>query len=159
MNTVHSLVYQPGPSEHTPPYRYNRVAANCITLRAGHGIEGDHKAGRNPQRQLNIMSLDHLRALEAEGWQVGPGQLGEQIVLSGVDVAALPPGSRLQLGDSAVVEVHKLRTGCDWLALIQGKNPADAAGRLGVMASVVASGPVCAGAPVAVLLSAEQAEA
>ena len=38
---------------------------------------------------------------------------------------------------SAIVEINKQRTGCEWLAAIQGKQPEDAAGRLGIMGSVV----------------------
>jgi MOSC domain-containing protein YiiM len=150
MATIHSLVYQPEPSVHREPFHYTRIPAQHLALRAGHGIEGDRKAGHNPKRHLNIMSLEHIQALEQEGWHAAPGELGEQIVVRGLDVAALPPGTRIQLGESAVVEVTSLRTGCDWLAQIQGKNPADAAGRLGVMASVVASGSISVGAPVVV---------
>jgi len=157
MSSIHSLVYQPAPSEHTPPYHYNRVPVDCVNLIAGHGIEGDQKAGHNPNRHLNILSLDDVHSLAQEGWQAEPGQLGEQVVVSGLDVASLEPGTRLQFGDSAVIEVVKLRTGCDWLQLIQGKNPEDAARRLGVMARVVASGAVCTGAPVVVLQTAAQA--
>ncbi len=157
MSSIHSLVYQPEPSEHTPPYHYNRVPVDCVNLIAGHGIEGDRKAGHHPDRHLNIMSLDDVRSLAQEGWKTEPGQLGEQIVISGLDIASLAPGTRLQFGDSAVIEVVKLRTGCDWLELIQGKKPADAAGRLGVMARVVASGAVCTGAQVVVIQTAAQA--
>jgi MOSC domain-containing protein YiiM len=151
MITVHSLVYQPSQSEQTAPYHYNRVVTDCLNLIAGHGIEGDYKAGRNPRRHVNIMSLETLRELEREGWQVGPGQLGEQIVISGLDIATLPPGSQIRLGDSAVVEITKLRTGCEWLEQIQGKTPDDAAGRLGALGSVITSGSVCVGAPVVVI--------
>jgi len=157
MSAIHSLVYQPEPSEHTPPYHYTRVPVECVTLRAGHGIEGDCKAGHKPDRQLNIMSLDHLLALEQEGWRVGPGALGEQIVVRGLDVVALGPGTRLQLGESAVVELTAPRTGCGWLEQIQGKKREDAAERLGMMATVLTGGSVCVGAPV-VVLAAEPAE-
>ena len=159
MSMIHSIVYQPGPSEHTPPYHYNRVPIDCANLIAGHGIEGDYKAGHNPNRHVNIMSLEALRTLAQEGWKVAPGQLGEQITVSGLDVAALPPGTRISLGESAIVEVQKQRTGCEWLAAIQDKNPEEAAGRLGVLVSVVQGGSVCRGGPVSVIETTEQEQA
>jgi MOSC domain-containing protein YiiM len=97
------------------------------------------------------MSLATLQALAQEGWQTGPGKMGEQIVIDGIDVAALEPGARLRLGASAVIEVNFLRTPCEWLAQIQDKNHEDAIGRVGVMASVIASGDVWVGDAVAVL--------
>jgi MOSC domain-containing protein YiiM len=157
MGTIHCLTYQTSPSEHKEPYHYNRTPADCLRLIAGHGIEGDFKAGRNPKRQLNVMALESLQALSQEGWHVGPGEMGEQIVLRGVDLMALAPGSRLRLGDSAVIEINFARTGCDWLAAIQSHDPQDAANRLGMMASVIESGDICVGAPVAVIHTPEVA--
>ena len=49
------------------------------------------------------------------------------------------------------------RTGCDWLAAIQSHDPQDAANRLGMMASVIESGDICVGAPVAVIHTPEVA--
>jgi hypothetical protein len=73
--TIFSLVYQPAPSEHQPPYRYNRVPTETVKLVAGLGIEGDQKAGHNPKRHLNIMSSEHQAELSREGYRAGPGEL------------------------------------------------------------------------------------
>lgn len=151
MASVYSLVYQPSESVYAEPYHYNRVRIGEVKLIAGHGIEGDLKAGHNPNRQLNVMSYEALETLRAEGFRTDPGELGEQIILQGLDVRTLEPGDRLQLGDSAVVEFVKLRTGCDWFELVQGKPREQAAGRIGMMARVIVGGQVREGDAVTVL--------
>jgi MOSC domain-containing protein YiiM len=46
------------------------------------------------------------------GYTVRPGELGENITTSGIDLLGLPTGTLLHLGDRAVVEVTGLRNPC-----------------------------------------------
>jgi MOSC domain-containing protein YiiM len=151
MITIHSLCYQPTLSEDKAPFHYTRIPVNSVNLIAGHGIEGDRKAGHNPKRQLNIMSYETVAILQGEGYKAQPGELGEQIIVNGIDIAALPSGTRLQLGESAVIEVVNARTGCDWFEKIQEKPKANTVGRLGMMATVIENGIVRVGDEVRVL--------
>lgn len=141
MITITSLTYQPDRSSHEPPYRYNRVPVDTFTLIAGHGIEGDFKAGRNPRRQLNIMDADMVNQLRSEGYKTAPGELGEQMVIAELDVMSLQSGDRLHIGD-AIIEITKPREPCDWFELIQDKPYQEAEGRVGVLAAVIAGGIV-----------------
>jgi MOSC domain-containing protein YiiM len=77
--------------------------------------------------------------------------MGEQIVIRGLDVARLAEGDRLQIGEHACVEIVSHRTGCTHFEHIQGKSRQLAAGRLGVMARVVAGGAIRAGDTVKLL--------
>lgn len=144
------LLYQPAPSEDKEPYGYVRVPRETVTLIAKHGIEGDCKAGKNPKRNLNIMASETVAQLAAEGFKTQPGEMGEQIQLSGIDVNNLKRGDRLQIG-SAVVEITMLRTGCSWFEKIQTFSPSVVKGRLGQMASVIEGGEIRVGDPVRVL--------
>ena len=147
MAEIVSIVYKPEEMEQ-PAGRYLRVPLEKARLVAGYGIEGDAKGG-HPRRQLNIMSADTLAALAAEGFTVEPGCMGEQIIVRGLDVDRLAAGDRLRLGRTATIEVIQPRTGCDRFEAYQGKHPKEAAGRLGVIAAVVASGVIRVGDPVA----------
>ncbi len=151
MPTIHSLAYQPAASSDNPPYQFNRVTAEKVTLIADHGIDGDRKAGHNPNRQLNLLSLATVQALAAEGWKTDPGELGEQIVISDLALETLEPGTRLQLGDSAVIEITMLRVPCNWLGKIHDRDHNSVIGRMGVMARVITGGEVALGAPVSVV--------
>lgn len=150
MGTIRSLVYQDKRPDQKPD-RFHRITAECVTLIAGHGIDGDSKAGHHPRRQLNIMSFETLQTLAQEGWRVGPGEMGEQIVIEGLDVAALGEGTRIRIGADAVVEIYDLRVPCSWLAEVQGKDHNAVIGRVGVMAGVVQGGSICVGDAVSVM--------
>ena len=147
---VASIVYKPEGGEPDPEDRYLRSPLRSAQLVVGIGIEGDRKGG-HPKRNLNIMSQETLDALQAEGFHTRPGEMGEQVVLRGLDVARLAAGDRLRLGDRACVEVVDQRTGCRRFEHIQGVSADAVAGRMGVMAVVVAGGPIRVGDPVALL--------
>ena len=63
---------------------------------------------------------------------------------------SLEAGTQLQIGD-ATVTITKPRTGCDWFEKVQGMSPKDAAGRMGQMASVTATGEIRVGDAVQVV--------
>jgi MOSC domain-containing protein YiiM len=82
---------------------------------------------------------------------VQPGDLGENITTTGISLLALPTGTRLKLGSSAIVEVTGLRNPCvqidrfqaGLLAAVVGRDASGAVQRKsGVMSVVVASGVV-----------------
>ena len=149
MPEIYSLVYKPKDENSTE--HYTRLPLESARLMVGHGVEGDLNGTGNPNRQLNVMSFETLQTLSTEGFKTSPGAMGEQITLRGLDIDALEEGTRIQLGDHAVIEVIKPRTGCDRFEAIQGHLRGDAAGRLGVMARVVVDGVVRVSDPVRVL--------
>lgn len=150
MIKVTSIVYKPENIISDPSTHYVRVPLEVANLLAGYGIEGDRKGG-NPKRNLNLMSFETLAALGEEGFSTLPGQMGEQIVIQGMEMGKLAPGDRLQIGAQACVEVINQRTGCQRFEQIQGKSPKLASGRMGVMAKVVTSGKVAVGDPITLL--------
>src|SRR5688572_14355486 len=130
MPHIASIAYTPRDVERKPADRYARVPVERSTLVEGRGIAGDVK-GKGGARQLNVMRAEALAELAAQGRQVGPGQMGEQLVLAGLDPAAFTEGTRLRLGRTAVIEVGIPRTGCDRFEHIQGTTKQLVAGRLG----------------------------
>ncbi len=150
MAHVVSIVYTPrDTAERKPMGRYARVATARAELVEQFGIANDAK-GTTTSRQLNVMRAETLAELATEGFKIGPGEMGEQIVVAGLDPAALAEGTRLQIG-AAVIEVGILRTGCARFEMIQGKERALAKGRLGVLATVVSGGALAVGDAVSVL--------
>ena len=142
-----------------------RVEPEGIRLVAGLGVEGDAHCGatvkhrsrvaRDPRqpnlRQVHLIHAELHAVLRAAGFDVRPGQMGENITTEGVDLLGLPVGARLRLGDAAIVEITGLRNPCAQLNRIQDGLMAavlgrDAEGRLirkaGVMGIVVAGGLV-----------------
>ena len=104
-----------------------------IRLLTGLGVEGDAHMGktvkhrsrvaRDPTkpnlRQVHLIHAELLEELGEAGFVLAPGQLGENITTSGIDLLDLPARARLLLGESAVVEVTGLRNPCTQLDGIQ----------------------------------------
>ena len=104
-----------------------------IRLLCGLGVEGDAHCGekvkhrsrvaRDPNqpnlRQVHLIHAEFLDELRAAGFDVAQGQMGENVTTRGIDLLALPTGTLLHLGATAVVEVTGLRNPCGQLNEIQ----------------------------------------
>jgi MOSC domain-containing protein YiiM len=158
MATIHSIVFHPLDREYeNRAGDFIRVPSGRAALVAGHGIQGDRKAGNHPDRHLNLLSQEWLEAVGPRGYKTGPGEFGEQIIVAGLAVEGLQPGDRLQLGKEAVIEVSKLRTGCERLEAAQGRT-IQGLGPLGALARVITGGEIAVGDPVVVLETTSKAE-
>jgi MOSC domain-containing protein YiiM len=159
----------------SPGHTMGKRNREAIRLVAGLGVEGDAHAGetvkhrsrvaRDPSqpnlRQVHLIHAELFDELDAAGFAVAPGRMGENVTTRGVDLLALPVGARLRLGAEAAVEVTGLRNPCAQLEGIQPGLMAatldrDADGNLirkaGIMAVVLAGGEVRPGDPIAVEL-------
>ena len=80
------------------------------------GLTGDKQAKRlihgGPERALCLYALERILSLQAEGHQIYPGSIGENVTVAGVDWLTLQPGVRLALGDEALVEISSYTTPC-----------------------------------------------
>ena len=159
----------------SPAHTMSKPNQAEILLVEGLGVDGDAHAGvtvkhrsrvaRDPSqpnlRQVHLIHAELLAELKEAGFEISPGQMGENVTVSGLDILALPTGTRLRFGSDAVIEVTGLRNPCAQLDGIQPGLMAamlgrDAAGNLirkaGVMATVISGGPVRPGDNVAVSL-------
>jgi MOSC domain-containing protein YiiM len=136
-----------------------------IRLEAGLGVADDAHRGvtvqhlsriaRDPTtpnyRQVHLIHAELFDELEASGFAIEPGRMGENVTTRGVDLLGLPAGARLRLGAEAVVEVTGLRNPClqlDGIApgLMKATLARSASGGLmrkaGIMGVVIAGGEV-----------------
>ena len=60
-------------------------------------------------RQVHLMHAELFDELRDKGFNVGPGDLGENIVTQGLDLLSLPRGALLRFGADATVEITGLR--------------------------------------------------
>lgn len=156
-------------------HAFSKPAQPSIMLIEGIGIEGDAHAGitvqhrsriaRDPSqpnlRQVHLIHAELHEQLRAAGFDVQPGELGENITTRGLDLLAMPTRTRLHLGESAVVEVTGLRNPCVQIddfrpGLLKRVIDHDAAGNIvrkaGIMAVVTATGRVRPGDEIVVEL-------
>jgi MOSC domain-containing protein YiiM len=115
-------------------------------------------------RQVHLVHAELHAELKEAGFHVHPGDIGENITTSGIDLLGLPTGTVLRIGQTAVVRITGLRNPCTQLdGFQQGLTAAvldrDAEGRVvrkaGVMSVVLEGGEVVPGDPIAVELPQE----
>ena len=158
-------------------YSFTKPNRDSVTLLAGFGAEGDVHAGvtvkhrsrvaKDPSqpnlRQIHLIHQELFAEVRAQGFEVAPGDLGENITTSGIDLLDLPVGTLLHLGDEAVVEVTGLRNPCYQIdhfqeGLLKQVVSRNADGTLvrkaGIMGIVAIGGFVRPGDPVGVELPA-----
>jgi len=114
-------------------HNFSKRARQSIRLIAGLGVGGDAHLGATVQhlsrlkrdptapnlRQVHLIQAELHDELAKAGFALAPGQMGENITTRGIDLMALPTGTRLHIGDIAVVEVTGLRNPCGQLDTIQ----------------------------------------
>jgi MOSC domain len=110
-----------------------KAGVESITFLAGLGVDGDAHMGVTVQhrsrvardasqpnlRQVHLIHAELHDELRARGFPVGSGEMGENVTTRGIDLLALPVGTRLHLGVQAIVEVTGLRNPCTQLDGIQ----------------------------------------
>jgi hypothetical protein len=156
-------------------HHFSKVNCQSISLLTGLGVEGDAHMGvtvkhrsrvrRDPSqpnlRQVHLIHAELIDALQDQGFAVSAGAMGENITTRGIDLLGLPRGSRLHIGEAAIVEVTGLRNPCIQLdkfqpGLMAATLGRDAQGKLirkaGVMGIVLAGGILCVNDPIRVTL-------
>jgi MOSC domain-containing protein YiiM len=146
-------------------HHFSKTPGLGIRLLRGLGVAGDAHMGETVKhrsrvrkdptlpnlRQVHLIHAELFDELRAKGFAVEPGELGENITTSGIDLLALPTGTRLHLGASAVVEITGLRNPCIQIdnfqkGLMAATLDKDADGNLvrkaGVMSIVLSEGDV-----------------
>ena len=74
------------------------------------GIEGDAHAGKW-HRQVSLLALEKIKAFREKGADVDFGAFGENIIVEGFDLRALPVGTRFRIGD-ALLELTQIGKEC-----------------------------------------------
>jgi MOSC domain-containing protein YiiM len=159
-------------------HHFSKTPALSIRLLTGLGVAGDAHMGemvkhrsrvrRDPTqpnlRQVHLIHAELFAELRVKGFVVRPADLGENVTTDGIDLLALPSGTRLHLGESAVVEITGLRNPCIQIdtfqkGLMAATLDKDAEGNLirkaGVMGIVLSDGDIRPGDAIRVELPAE----
>ncbi len=163
-------------------HHFTKTNQLFIRLLEGLGVEGDAHFGKNVQhlvrvredpnrpnlRQVHLIHSELHDELRALGFNVSPGEIGENVTTSGIALLKLPKGTRLHLGESAVVEVTGVRNPCRQIdgfqaglmaALLGRDDDGNVIRKSGIMGIVLSGGEIRPGDPIHVELPPEPHEA
>ena len=80
------------------------------TLIENFGIKGDAHAGKW-HRQVSLLALEKIEDFNLKGANVDFGAFGENLVVSGIKLNALPVGQKIQVGET-LLEVTQIGKEC-----------------------------------------------
>jgi MOSC domain-containing protein YiiM len=159
-------------------HSFSKESRDEVTLIEGVGVEGDAHAGETVKhrsrvrydptqpnlRQVHLLHSEVFTELAEKGFQVGPGDIGENVTTEGIELLSLPRDTILWLGDTAAVRITGLRNPCVQLdryqeGLMNGLLDKDSNGALirkaGIMSVVLYGGIVRVGDEIRIELPEE----
>ncbi len=107
-------------------HEFSKEIQEKVRLITMHGVDGDAHAGKYVKhrsrvkkdptqlniRQVHLIASELFTELTQEGYVIKPGDLGENITTSGIDLINLPKHTQLKIGESVILEVTGLRNPC-----------------------------------------------
>lgn len=149
-------------------HSFSKPAVESISVTAGVGVDGDAHAGAQVKhrsrvaadptqpnlRQVHLMHTELFAAVAAKGFEVAPGDLGENISTEGLDLLGLPVGTTLAIGPDALLTLTGLRNPCRQIngfsegllsELVYNDDDGNTVRLGGVMTVVVRSGTITPG--------------
>ena len=148
-------------------HSFSKTKQRSISLIAGIGVKGDAHSGKTVQhrsrvakdpsqpnlRQVHLIHTELHDELKNKGFNIQPGQMGENITTRGVNLLQLPTNTRLQIA-KAVIQITGLRNPCAQLdrfqaglmaAVLDKDEKGNLVRKAGIMGIVLTSGEIFIG--------------
>jgi len=129
--------------------RKEAIAAGV--LQQDYGLVDDAHADASTHRQVSLLAAESIAKMQRLGLNVGNGDFAENITSKGIDLVSLPVGSRLRVGDQAILEVTQIGKECHTKCAIYRQVGQCIMPEEGVFARVIRGGLVKAGDAIKVL--------
>jgi MOSC domain-containing protein YiiM/GNAT superfamily N-acetyltransferase len=126
-----------------------------------YGLEGDRQrhdtVHGGPHRAVALLGIEAIERVQADGHPIYPGSVGENLTTTGIELAGLPVGTRLAIGERLVLELSGPANPCN---LIGGSFRGGKSGRISILthpadsrmyARTLVEGEVRTGDPIRVL--------
>jgi MOSC domain-containing protein YiiM len=166
----------------SPQHSFSKSRVASIELVAGEGVLGDAHAGSTVKhrsrvavdptqpnfRQVHLLHAELFDELNTRGFQISPGDMGENIATRGLDLLRLPRRAQILFPSGARIEITGLRNPCGQLdqfspglmkAVLERNPDGTLSRKAGVMAVVLEGGIVRAGDKIYTTLPGEPHEA
>jgi len=122
-----------------------------IGLKENYGFEGDAHASEATHRQISLLAMESIDKMRRLGLDVGYGDFAENITTGGIGLTALPIGTKLTVGDEAILEITQIGKECHTRCAIYRQAGTCVMPEEGVFARVIKGGEVRAGNSIKVL--------
>ena len=123
-----------------------KTERDSVELVPDWGIKDDAHAGKW-HRQVSLLPVEAIEDFKARGAVVDNGAFGENLIVEGFDLKALPVGTRLEIGP-CLVEITQIGKECHTHCAIYHSMGECIMPHEGVFAKVLRGGIVVPGTPV-----------
>jgi MOSC domain-containing protein YiiM len=114
------------------------------------GLVGDAHAG-DWHRMVSLLAEESIAKMKAMGLTVGPGDFAENLTTEGVDLLALPLGTRFRVGPDLILEVTQHGKECHTRCSIFYQAGDCVMPKEGIFAKVIQVGEIAVGDRVSVV--------
>jgi MOSC domain-containing protein YiiM len=121
-----------------------------IAIQEALGVAGDAHADCTTHRQVSLLANESIDKMRNKGFDLQPGDFAENITTQGIDLASLPIGTRLTLGDDVILEMTQIGKECHAACAIRQQVGDCIMPREGVFGKVIRGGNVKPGDPIKV---------
>ena len=109
------------------------------------GLVGDAHADYHTHRQVSLLAVESIQKMKALGLDVKPGDFAENLTTQGIDIASLPIGIQLVVGDDIILELTQIGKKCHTKCAIFHQVGTCIMPREGVFARVIRGGLISEG--------------
>lgn len=121
-------------------------------LEEEYGLVGDaHADCCTHHRQVSLLAIESIDKIRRLGFDVKPGDFAENLTSEGIDLASLPVGTRLFIGQQIILEVTQIGKACHTGCAIYRQIGKCIMPKEGIFARVIRGGFVRAGDSIKVL--------
>jgi MOSC domain-containing protein YiiM len=128
--------------------RKSNVGQSCLLPEFG--LKDDAHGGKW-HRQVSLLAMESIQKMVQLGLKVGPGDFAENITTQGLNLLELPVGTRLTIGQSAILEVTQIGKVCHTRCAIYYQAGDCVMPKEGIFAKVIEGGEIAVGDEIHVL--------
>ncbi len=118
-----------------------KTPVESVLVVRGEGFSGDAHSGYG-HRQVSLLSLSSIKKMQQQGAKVGPGDFAENLTVQSMNVAVLPIGTQIRLGDEVLLEVTQIGKECHGHCEVYKQVGDCVMPREGIFAKVVRGGKI-----------------
>ena len=115
------------------------------TLKEQFGMVGDAHADSGWHRQVSLLATESIEKMRKAGYDVGPGDFAENLTCEGIDLVALPVGTKVKVGGNIILRISQIGKECHTGCAIFKTTGKCIMPKEGVFAEVIKGGTVKAG--------------
>jgi len=112
------------------------------------GIKDDAHANSETHRQVSFLAMESIKKMQDMGLDVHEGDFAENITTSGIDLLALPIGSKINIGDETLLEISQHGKICHTPCAIYHQAGTCVMPKEGIFAKVIKGGKIKTGDPI-----------